>query len=369
VLTHELRPLDGIAALPDTQYNQFVSPDMMLKISCLGAKLRLIVVCIWISFLLSNSLSWAQSEDEVHIVARPALQRHGAVDAETMNGGSLPSPAKPIRVAVDLVQVPVVVTDALNRPVVNLKKQDFALFEGDKPQEIRNFATDQAPISIAVLFDVSKSMTDKIDTERVAIRRFIENANPEDEYFAISFSDCPRLLDGPTQSADDVEQKLTSIEPGGSTSLLDAIYLAESQLESARYQRKAIVIFSDGGDNASRYTLRDIKKLVAECDAQIYAVGLFETFFFNTVEERLGKKWLSEITDKTGGRTITVENRDKLPQVAAEISWELRNEYLLSYKPSLFDGKWHKIKVHVSSPTAEHALHAYYKKGYYSVER
>jgi Ca-activated chloride channel homolog len=341
---------------------------MMLKIACRSAKLHLVVVCIWISFLVSSSSIWAQS-DEVHIASRPAAQRHGAVDGATLTGGSLPSRTKPIRVAVDLVQVPVVVTDAMNRPVVNLKKQDFALFEGDKPQEIRNFATDQAPISIAVLFDVSKSMTDKIDTERVAIRRFIENANPEDEYFAISFSNCPRLLDGPTQSADDIEEKLTSIEPGGATSLLDAIYLAESQLESARYQRKAIVIFSDGGDNASRYTLRDIKKLVVECDAQIYAVGLFETFFFNTVEERLGKKWLSEITDKTGGRTITVENRAKLSQVAAEISWELRNEYVLSYKPSVFDGKWHKIKVRIGSSAAEHALHAYYRKGYYSVER
>ncbi len=342
---------------------------MMLNIACLSAKLHLLVVCIWISLLVSSSLIWAQSEDEAHIVPRPAAQHHGAADAATMNGASLPSRIKPIRVAVDLVQVPVVVTDAMNRPVVNLREQDFALFEGDKPQQIRYFSTEQAPISIAVLFDVSKSMTDKIDTERVAIHRFIENANPEDEYFAISFSDCPRLLDGPTQSADDVEEKLTSIEPGGATSLLDAIYLAESQLESARYQRKAIVIFSDGGDNASRYTLHDIKKLVAECDAQIYAVGLFETFFFNTVEERLGKKWLSEITDKTGGRTITVENRAKLPQVAAEISWELRNEYLLGYRPSVFDGKWHKIKVRVTSSTAEHSLHAHYRKGYYSVER
>lgn len=338
-------------------------------VASLAVKLRLIVVCIWISFLISSPLIWAQSEDEVHIIPRKAVEPRGPTGASTMGGGSLPSRTKPIRVGVDLVQVPVVVTDAMNRPVTNLEKHDFALFEGDKPQDIRYFTTEQGPISIAVLFDVSKSMTDKIDTERVAIRRFMENANPEDEYFAISFSNRPRLLDGPTQSADDIEEKLTSIEPGGSTSLLDAIYLAESQLESARYQRKAIVIFSDGGDNASRYTLHDIKKLAAECDAQIYAIGLFETFFFNTVEERLGKKWLSEITDKTGGRTITVDNHAKLPQVAAEISWELRNEYLLGYRPSVFDGKWHKIKVRVTPSATEHALHAYYRKGYYSVEK
>jgi Ca-activated chloride channel homolog len=98
--------------------------------------------------------------------------------------------------------------------------------------------------------------------------------------------------------------------------MLDAIYLAESLLRSARYQRKAIVIFSDGGDNAS-YTLHDIKKLVVECDVQVYAIGLLETFFFNTLEERLGKKWLGEITEKTGGRMVTLQDRAKLPDTAA----------------------------------------------------
>jgi Ca-activated chloride channel family protein len=257
----------------------------------------------------------------------------------------------------------------MNRPVVNLAKQNFVLYENDKQQEIRYFMAEQAPISIAVLFDVSKSMADKIDSERAAIHAFFENANPDDEYFAISFSDKPRLLDGPTQSIDELEQKLTSIEPGGSTSMLDGVYLAESLLRSARYQRKAIVIFSDGGDNSSRYTLHDIKKLVVERDVQIYAIGLFETFFFNTLEERLGKNWLGEITERTGGRTVTVQDRAKLPDAAAEISRELRNEYVLGYRPVSFDGKWRKIKVRVTSGTADQRLQAYYKRGYYSRER
>jgi len=262
------------------------------------------------------------------------------------------------------------VIDRMNRPVTNLTKQNFALYENDKQQEIRYFMAEQAPISIAVLFDVSKSMADKIDSERAAIHAFFENANPEDEYFAISFSDKPRLLDGPTQSIDDVEEKLTSIEPGGATSMLDAVYLAESQLRSARYKRKAIVIFSDGGDNRSRYTLRDIKKLVVERDVQIYAIGLFETFFFNTLEEKLGKTWLGEITERTGGRTVTVEDRAQLPDTAAEISRELRNQYVLGYRPASFDGKWRKIKVRVTSGAADQRrLQAYYKRGYYSPER
>jgi Ca-activated chloride channel family protein len=267
-------------------------------------------------------------------------------------------------VDVDLVLVPVAVTDALNRPVITLQKQDFAIYEENKTQEIRYFSAEEAPISIALLIDTSESMTDKIDTERAAIVEFFNNANPADEYFAITFSRRPKVLAGPTQSMDDIERGLIAVEPGGSTAML-----AESKLRSARYQRRAIFIISDGGDNASRYTLREIKSLVRESDVQIFAVGLFDTFFFKTMEERLGRMWLSEITDPTGGRTITVDNRAKLPEAAAELSREMRNEYVLGYRPSSAGtNKWRKLKVRVTSTAGEQPLQAHYKKGYQALE-
>jgi Ca-activated chloride channel family protein len=327
------------------------------------------VACLCMWFLLLSPFARAQSADDVHIVPRNGHDQHApTTDLPPTNDSAPHAHVRPIHVDVDLVLVPVVVTDAMNRPVVNLTKQDFALYEGEKAREIRYFMSDEAPISIAVLFDASRSMTDKIDTERAAIHEFFKEANPEDEYFAITFSNRPRLLAGPTESTDEVEEKLTSIQPGGTTAMLDAIYLAESHLRFARYQRKAIIIFSDGGDNTSRYTLREVQKLVEESDTQIYAIGLFETFLFSTIEEKLGKKWLSEITDRTGGRTITVQDRAKLPQAAAIISREMRNQYILGYRPTVGDGKWRKIKVKVTSP-AQRPLRAYYKGGYYSAER
>jgi Ca-activated chloride channel family protein len=277
---------------------------------------------------------------------------------------------KPLHVAVDLVLVPVTVSDSKNRSVTTLTKQAFALYEEDKRQDIRYFSEEDSPLSVAILFDVSKSMTDKIDTERAAIVEFFNNANPDDEYFAITFSDRPRMLENSTQSIDELQRKLMAIEPGGPTAMLDAVYLAESKLRSARYKRKAIVIFSDGGDNASRYTLREIKSLVQESDVQIYAIGLFDTFFVSTLEEKLGKWWLSEITDPTGGRTITVDNRSKVPQAAATISREMRNQYILGYRPNLAGAsRWRKIKVSVTQPESEQRLHAHYKKGYLSAGR
>ena len=274
---------------------------------------------------------------------------------------------RPLHVDVDLVIVPVTVSDSMNHTVTTLKKEDFALYEGDQQQEIRYFSTEDDPISVAILLDVSKSMANKIDTERAAIVEFFNNANPEDEYYAIAFSDRPRVLADSTQSVDQLQGKLLAEEPGGPTAMLDAVYLAISKLRSARYERKAILIVSDGGDNASRYKLREIRSVAQESNVQIYAIGLFETFLFNTIEEKLGKVWLGEITDVTGGHTITVDNHEKVPQVAAAISREMRNQYVLGYRPtSTGKTRWRKIRVRLIS-SEEHALRAYYRQGYQSM--
>ena len=287
-----------------------------------------------------------------------------AIDSEDAPVSHKP---RALRVDVDLVLLPVTVSDPMNHAITSLKKEDFAIYEGNQQQEIRYFSTEDTPISVAILLDVSKSMSDKIDTERAALVEFFNNANPNDEYFAIAFSDRPRVLAESTQSIDQLQGQLLSAEPGGPTAMLDAVYLAVSKLRSARYERKAILILSDGGDNASRYKLREIKSLVQESDVQIYAVGLFDTFFFKTIEERLGKVWLGEITDVTGGRTITVDNRGKVPEAAAAISREIRNQYVLGYRPSSAAGsKWRKVKVRLTSPD-ERSLRAYYRQGYLSI--
>jgi Ca-activated chloride channel homolog len=322
--------------------------------------IRFLAMCA--STLLFLCFARGQSADDVHISPGTASNSL-ALPAD-------PLPLQPLHVNVDVVLVPVTVSDSKNRPVTTLKKQNFALFEEDKRQEIRYFSTEESPLSVAILLDVSKSMTDKIDAERAAIVEFFNNAHPDDEYFAITFSDRPRELASPTQSIDELQRKLITIEPGGPTAMLDAVYLAVSKLRSARYQRKAIVIFSDGGDNASRYTLREIKSLVQESDVQIYAIGLFDRFLLSPLEERLGKMWLSQITDRTGGRTVTVDNRTKLPEAAAEISRELRNQYILGFRPETANAnRWRKIRVWATQPASERRLHAYYRKGYLSAER
>jgi Ca-activated chloride channel homolog len=263
--------------------------------------------------------------------------------------------------------VPVTVTDQKNRLVTTLDKDDFTLYEGEEQQDIRYFSTEDAPISIGLIVDLSGSMANKIDRVHAAVNEFFKNANPEDDYFVVTVSDTPKVLGDSTQSIGTIQAQLGTVPAGGYTALLDGVYLAESRLRTARYQRRALLIISDGGDNISRYKLPEIKELVQEANAEVYAIGLFDGFpVFRTIEEKFGKHLLSEITEASGGRTIGVENLTKLPKVAATISTELRSQYILGYFPEKVskDGKWRKIKVKVTPPEHASPLQAFYKKGY-----
>jgi Ca-activated chloride channel family protein len=278
-----------------------------------------------------------------------------------------------LRVGVNLVLVPVAVTDPANRLVTDLQKTDFIVYEGKEKQEIQSFSVESEPISVGVILDVSKSMSDKIDTEREAVAEFFKNANPQDDYFVITLSDRPRLVADTTQSIDEIEEKLTYAVPSGNTALLDGIYVGVAKLRTARYKRRALLVISDGGDNHSHYSARETKSLVQEADVLVYSIGIIDNMpvpGFKTIEEKLGKHLLTEITDTTGGRTVVADNRTKVAGIAATISRELREQYVLGYRPTnaAHDGKWRKIKVRVAASRDESALHAYYKRGYYAPE-
>ena len=223
---------------------------------------------------------------------------------------SLKTHTKPIRKDVDLVLVPVTITDPMNRLVTGLEKENFQLTDNGKPQEIRHFSSEDAPISLGVIFDISGSMSDKIDKSREAVVEFFRTANPQDEFFLITFSEKPEVLADFTSSVEDIQSKLVYAIPKGRTALLDAIYLGMNRMRKAHYERKALLIISDGGDNHSRYTEGEIKSMVREADVQIYGIGLFDRDF-KTPEEREGPALLTDVTEVTGGRTFTIGNPER----------------------------------------------------------
>jgi Ca-activated chloride channel family protein len=290
--------------------------------------------------------------------------KDGLVATTTPN---LSAHVRPLKVDVDLVLVPVTITDPMNRLVTGLEKENFQLYEGSSAQDIRTFSAEDAPVSLGVIFDSSGSMSSKMDRAKEAVIEFFKTANPQDEFFMITFNDEPEEITDFTNSVDDIQNRLVFAVPRRRTALLDAIYMGVSKMRQAKYPKKALLIISDGGDNHSRYTENEIKSMVKEADVMIYAIGIYDRYA-SAVEERLGPQLLSDITELTGGRAFTIDNPNDLGDVATKIGVELRNQYVLGYRPNkvVRDGKWRKIKVKLLPPKGLPPLRVYARTGYYA---
>ena len=307
---------------------------------------------------------WAQnSSEDVHI--QPRVKPPAPKEPE--GDPAFKTHAKPYKVDVDMVLVPVTITDPLNRLVTGLDRDNFNLFEGKDQQEIKSFSSEDAPVSIGVIFDMSGSMSSKIERAREAVIQFFKTANPQDEFFMITFADKPEEIADFTNSVEDIQARLLYTVARGRTALLDAIYLGVSKMRQAKYPKKALLIISDGGDNHSRYTEGEIRSLVKEADILIYAIGIYD-HYFPTEEERLGPSLLSDVTELTGGRAFTIDNPNDLADVSTKIGIELRNQYVIGYRPKnpTHDGKWRKIKVKLLPPKGLPPLRVYAKTGYYA---
>ena len=274
-----------------------------------------------------------------------------------------------LHVDVDLALVHVTVTDPYNRLVTGLEPDNFRIFEDNVEQEVVNFSSEDVPISIGVILDHSGSMTNKLGKAKEAAFQFLKTANPEDEFFLVGFNEHSELLSPFTTDVEDLQSRMLSASAKGRTALLDAIYQGLSEMRRARNGKRALLIISDGGDNSSRYNEKDIKRLVREADTQLYSIGIFDPLDrTGTPEERYGPSLLSEMTELTGGRAFTVENLNDLPDIAAKIGMELRNQYILGYHPSnkAHDARWRKIKVKLRAPKGLPPLSVYAKTGYYA---
>ena len=275
-----------------------------------------------------------------------------------------------IRIDATIVLIPVTVTDSMNRFVTGLDLEHFELFEDNVKQNLSHFSSEDAPLSVGIVVDTSGSMGTKLQKSRQAASQFFKTANPEDEFFLVAFNDRPQLMVPFTHESEELQNRLTFAQSKGRTALLDALYLALNEMKRATNPRKAILLVSDGGDNSSRYTESEIRNLVREADVQIYAVGIFEPMYARgrTPEEMAGPGLLSDIAEQTGGRHFPVENINDLPDIAAKIGIELRNQYVLGYRPINLDrdGKYRRVKVKLNQPRGLPPLRAYWRQGYYA---
>jgi Ca-activated chloride channel family protein len=268
---------------------------------------------------------------------------------------------------VDMVLVPITITDPMNRLVTGLEKEDFQIFENSGEQRISSFASEDAPVSIGIVFDLSGSMSSKLMRARDSILQFIKTANPEDEFFVIGFNDRPELIEDFTNSVEDIEARLATVRSGHRTALLDAIYYGVEKMKEARHQRKALLVVSDGGDNRSRYTEGEVRAQVKEADVEIYSIGIFDPYAA-TPEERSGPGLLNDLSEETGGRLYRVDDLAEMGDIAEKISTELRNQYVIGYTPKDMnrDGKWRKVKVKLNPPPGLPQLTVHARTGYYA---
>ena len=314
-----------------------------------------------VAVMMNLSMLSAQGTiDEVHIQPR-------AQSAKAEFPGALAQGATAIiRKNVELVLVPVTVMDESNRIVTGLERENFQLYEGKQAQPIKHFWKEDVPVSVGIVLDVSGSMDTKLERARDAVAAMLTASNPQDEFFLVTFADRPTLVQDFTPNVDDIRGQLLFTKPKGRTSLIDAIVMAISHMRNARYQRRALLIISDGGDNRSRYTEKEVKSLIKEEDVLVYSIGVFDRQF-RTMEERLGPELLATISGLTGASAYTLDNPTHLPLVAEHIANELRNQYILGYRPeeSRRDGKWRKIKVKLAVPQGLRALRVQARSGYY----
>ncbi|MGA8145279.1 MAG: VWA domain-containing protein [Candidatus Acidiferrales bacterium] len=275
---------------------------------------------------------------------------------------------KKLKTETEMALVNVTVTDPYGRLVTGLEQDAFRIFEDNTEQEIVRFSSEDVPISIGVIFDMSGSMTDKIDKSRLAAVQFFRTANPQDEFFLVDFNDRAELASSFTGSVEELQNRLMFTAAHGETALFDGIYLGLSQMKGAHNTKKALLIISDGGDNHSRYTIADVRNFIKEADVQIFAIGLYDPNGGHTPEEAGGPSLLGDLTAMTGGRTFVVNQISDLPDIASKISMELRNQYVVGYRPSdhAHDGRWRKIKVKLHPPKGLPPLTVYSKSGYFA---
>jgi Ca-activated chloride channel family protein len=295
------------------------------------------------------------------------------LQAQAFKGSSLTS-TPPVSLAnkalfrkdVDLVLMPVSVLDHSERPVAGLRADQFRVSEDKTSQRIRYFSHDDAPVAVALVLDASASMAVRFEDARCAAQAFIAGSNEQDQFNVILVSDRSRLPLETSNPASELPDSLASVRPDGQTALWDSVIVALRQLGRAPFGKKAVLLITDGGDNHSRTSERELKSVLEEAGVQIYAVVPFNPFATRPEETR-GPLELEELASATGGRVISVRDRAETLSAVRQIDRELRDEYVLGYYPAHNSrkGKWHKVKVNLSGVSDSRQFRVSARKGYY----
>lgn len=264
-----------------------------------------------------------------------------------------------LRLETSLVSMTVSVTDRYGRMVTGLERENFEIYDDNVQQEIAIFSNEDAPITLGIVYDISGSMSDLTSAAFQDLRRFFETSHNDDEYFIIAFNNKPKLVQDFTVSPSEILDRVIFVKAGGNTALYDAVYLAVEKVKQGRHQKKALLILSDGLENNSRYSGKELSTLLKESDAQIFTIGLGGDDGAHTL--RMLAEW-------SGGKAFFPFNDNEVGDLYTRMALMLRHQYVLGFYPTDTESgtQWHKLRIKMQTPRQLGRLSLFYKKGYQS---
>jgi len=222
------------------------------------------------------------------------------------------------------------VVDERNRLITNLDKADFAVFENNKPQQIRSFRQEDIPVAIGIVIDNSGSMREKRGEVNKAALNLVKASNPDDQVFVVNFSDEYYLDQEFTGDVKKLQAALEHVESRGGTALFDAVIASADYLIKSPLQRKVLFVVTDGEDDASQYNLEQaVQRLQQENGPTVYSIGLL-----GEEKQRKAKKALEVIADRTGGMSFFPPTLDQVDEISRNIARDIRNQYTITYTPT-----------------------------------
>ena len=278
-----------------------------------------------------------------------------------------------IEIKTDLVELDVMVVDQNNAPVMNLKKEDFSVYEDKVKQTIENVNREEVPVSFGLVIDTSGSMRSKLQTVSDASVSLIKQMRLDDEAFVASFKTEPELVQDFTADRRELEDAISELYTSGGTALLDAIIAtADYAQQKGKRRRKALVVITDGMERNSSVKEKEVMEAIKEDEVQVYLVGFIdeemeEKSLFGKSPAKRARDLLSRLADDSGGRAYFPKDISEIPSVAAQIAKDLRTQYVVSYYPTNEnrDGAFRTVQVSVNSQGTRKLI-ARTRRGYYA---
>ena len=282
---------------------------------------------------------------------------------------SIPQPGQvgsyAIRTNVDLVVLHATVRDHKGAPVPGLLKENFQVYEDKAPQQIESFSHEDVPVTVGLVVDNSGSMRPKRTDVIAAAMAFVRSSNPADQMFVVNFNEhvslgLPAALPF-TNNAAQLETALSRNAISGMTALYDAIATGLEQLQKGKWDKKVLIVVSDGGDNASKRNLAQVLSMVNQSNAVIYTLGIFD----ETDEDR-NPRVLSQLSRASGGEAFFPKTLQEILPICEQVAQEIRSQYSIAFVPTnrKQDGAYRTIDVKAYAPSGGRRLSVITRAGF-----